>query len=75
MVFLGILFDTIQMTMSIPQAKLEELLQIIKSVINASTISRHRLQSLLGLMSFITACVRPVRIFMSALLNGLRGLS
>ena len=75
MVFLGILFDTIQMTMSIPQAKLEELLQIIKSVINASTISHCRLQSLLGLMSFVTACVRPGRIFISALLNGLRGLS
>ena len=74
MVFLGILFDTINMTMSIPQAKLDELLQIIKTVINASTISRRRLLSLLGLLSFVTACVRPGRIFMSALLNGLRGL-
>ena len=34
-----------------------------------------QLQSLLGLMSFVTACVRPARIFMSALLNSLRGLA
>ena len=40
----------------------------------ASTISHRRLQSLLGLMSFVTACIRPGRIFMSALLNGFCGL-
>ena len=74
-VFLGILFSAIHMTLSIPQAKLDELLQIIKTVTVASTISHRRLQSILGLMSFVTACVCPGRIFMSALLNGFCSLS
>ena len=48
-VFLGTLFDTIQMTMSIPQAKLEKRLQIIKSVINAS----NHFSSSLAVITFI----------------------
>ena len=74
MVFLGILFDTIAMTLSIPAAKVQELLDRIRQLLHRKQISYHDLQSLLGLMSFVTACVHPARIFMSALLNGLRGL-
>ena len=74
MIFLGILFDTISMSLLIPQEKLNELLDIIESVVSAKNMSRHRLQSLLGLMSFVTACIRPGHIFMSALLNGLCSL-
>ena len=74
MVFLGILFNTVTMTMSIPQEKLSELLQLIQHISHANHITRHSLQSLLGLMSYVTACVRPARIFMAALLNGLCGL-
>ena len=75
MVFLGILFDTISMTLSIPQEKLNKLLAIIELVISTTKILPRPLQSLLGLMSFMTACIRPGRIFMSALLNGLCSLS
>ena len=41
---------------------------------SAKNISRRHLQSLLGLMSLVTACIRHGRIFMSALLNGIRSL-
>ncbi len=74
MIFLGILFDTIAMTLSIPIAKIQELLDRIRQLLRHRQISYHELQSILGLMSFVTACVHPARIFMSALLNGLRGL-
>ena len=74
MVFLGTLFYTISMTFLIPQEKLNELLDIIESAVSAKKISRHRLKSLLGLMSFVTACICPGHIFISALLNGLRSL-
>ena len=74
MVFLGILFNTVTMTMSIPQEKLSELLQLIQHISHTNHITRPSLQSLLGLMSYVTACVRPARIFMAALLNGLCGL-
>ena len=39
-----------------------------------STFTRRQLQSLLGKLSFVTACIRPGRIFMSRLLNRLRSL-
>ena len=74
MIFLGILFDTVDMTLSIPSAKIQELLARIQQLICRRRIAHHDLQSLLGLMSFVTACVHPARIFMSSLLNGLRGL-
>ena len=74
MVFLGILFNTVAMTMSIPQQKLSELLQLILHISHANHITRHSQQSLLGLISYVTACVCLARIFMAALLNGLRGL-
>ena len=74
MTFLSILFNTVTMTHSIPDNKISDLLALIQQILQMSSISRHRLQSILGLMSFITACFRPNRIIMSALLNGLRGL-
>ena len=57
--------------MSIPAEKLSELLTKIRKVYHQYYISQHKLQSLLGLMAFVTSCVRPARIFMAALLNGL----
>ena len=60
--------------MSIPAEKLSELLTKILEVYRQHYISWHKLQSLLGLMAFVTSCVSPVRIFMAALLNGLRSL-
>ena len=60
--------------MSIPAEKLSELLTKIRKVYHQHYISWHKLQSLLGLMAFVTSCVRPACIFMAALLNGLRSL-
>ena len=74
MIFLGILFNTLAMTMSIQPEKLSELLTKIHKVYHQCYISWHKLQSFLGLMAFVTSCVRPAPIFISALLNGLRSL-
>ena len=74
MIFLGILFNTLTMTMSIPAEKLSELLTKIRKVYHQHYISLHKLQSLLSLMAFVTSCVHPALIFMAALLNGLHSL-
>ena len=74
MVLLGIPFNTVAMTMSIPQERPSELLQLILHISHADCITRHFLQSLVGLMSYVTACVCLARIFMAALLNSLCGL-
>lgn len=66
MVFLGIHLDTLAMTMSVTHERLQELLHHCSSAINLTAIPRCDLQSLLGVMSFVTACVRPARIFMSS---------
>ena len=73
-IFLSVLFNTLAMTMSIPAEKLSELLTKIRKVCHQHYISQHKLQSVLGLMAFVTSCVCPARIFMAALLNGLHSL-
>ena len=60
------------MTMSVTPQRLLDLLSRCRSLLTADVIPRHDLQSLLGVMSFVTACVRLARIFMSGLLNILR---
>ena len=75
MVFLGILFNSVDMTMSVTTDRLTELLSRCQSLLDSSVVCRRDLQSLLGVMAFVTACVRPARIFMSSLLNTLRAHS
>ena len=71
MVFLGVQLDTLAMSMSVTPERLQELHQRCSPSFSSTRISRHDLQSLLGVMSFVTACVRPARVFMSTLLNTL----
>ena len=72
MVFLGVHFNTIDMTMSVTPERLLDLPSRCSSLLTADVVSCRDLQSLLGVMSFVTACVRPACIFMSGLLNTLR---
>ena len=72
MVFLGVHFNTVDMTMSMTPERLLDLLSRCSLLLTADVVSHRDLQSLLGVMSFVTACVRPARIFMSGLLNTLR---
>ena len=72
MVFLGVLVDTTEMTISVTTDRLSELHSRSASLLSATHVSRHDLQSLLGVMSFVTSCVRPARVFMSSLLYTLR---
>ena len=46
-------------------------LSCCSALLSVDQVSRHVLQSLLGVMSFVTACLYPARIFMSTLLNTL----
>ena len=71
MVFLGVQFNTIDMTMSVTLERLLEVLSHSHSLLTADVILRCDLQSLIGVLSFVTACVCPAPIFMSGLLNTL----
>ena len=74
MLCLGIIFDTIAMTVSVPDFRMAELKDILNQWLTGSYFTKHILQSLLGKLSYVAACVKPGRIFMSRLLNILRDL-
>ena len=62
------------MPFEVPADRLSDLKMELLQWTQFSTFTRRQLQSLLGELSFVTACVRPGRIFMSRLLNRLRSL-
>ena len=72
MTFLGILFDSIQFTLSIDEARLSEIRDLLDCWLVRQRCSRNELQSLLGKLNFVAACVRPGRVFTMRLLALLR---
>ena len=72
MVFLGILFDTLSMTLHIPLDKIKEVLDILTEWQRKTSANRHQLQCLLGKLHHIAKCVRPARLFVSRMLDTLR---
>ena len=75
MVCLGIDVDSEEMSLSVPAFREQELLQELSLWSQSSRYTKKPLQSLLGKLSFVTACVKPGRIFMACLLNNLRSFS
>ena len=72
MTFVGILFNTLTLTLEITPERLQEILSLVDSWQSKRSASLKDLQSLLGKLNFISQCVRPGRIFVSRLLNWLR---
>ena len=71
--WLGVNIDAQAKTLSIPAAKLQEVLKQVRSIHSKAHITKRQLQSLLGHLLFVAKCVRPARVFVSRLLNTLRG--
>jgi hypothetical protein len=72
MIFLGKQFDSVNMSISIPADKLTEIRQIIEKLLLKKTITRKKLESIIGTLSHIADCIRSARLFISRLLNLLR---
>ena len=72
--FLGNIVDTIKMTIEVSEERREELLQLLHKCMWIERFKKKHLQSLIGKLSFVTNCVRARRIFISRLLDELRGL-
>ena len=75
MTFLGVEFDSIAMTMSVPPAKLTEVKAEIRLWLRRTTINKKELQSLLGKLFWVAKCVKYARVFMGRLLDQLRTMS
>lgn len=69
---LGILDGTVALTLEFPTTRLTDLQAELRTWQAAPFFTKEQLQSLLRKLSFVTACVKPGRIFMIRLLNSLR---
>ena len=74
MPYLGVTFDTVTMTMSIPAEKLEELRETLSLWSRKKRTSKKNLQKLLGKLVWVSRCVKHSRGFMARLLAQLREL-
>ena len=71
--WLGINIDAAAGTLSVPDDKLEQVIEYAERFISKRSISRRDLQSVLGRLLYIAKCIRPARLFVSRLLEKLRG--
>ena len=71
-VFLGILFNTLTMTLQITPERLTEIRELLEEWMEKRSMTLRELQSLLGKLNFAASTIRAGRIFVSRLLNSLK---
>ena len=71
MTCLGVCVNTLNMTLTVPDFRLEQLQDLLSSWLNNTHFSKRELQQLLGKLAFVTACVRPGCAFSCRLINAL----
>lgn len=72
---LGVLLNTKTMTMEVTEKRLLEIRSLLQSWLSYTSASVKQIQSLLGKLNFVAACVKPSRIFISRLLQWLRSIN
>ena len=75
MTYLGVQFDSIEMTMSVPPDKVTELKAEIGLWVRKTTITKRDLQSLLGKLFCVAKVIRHARPFLGRLLGQLRSMA
>jgi len=74
MEFLRVLVNTVDMTLSITPSRLEELRSLLRVWRSKKSATRREIQSLVGKLQFAARCVPAGRLFLSRVLELLRGL-
>ena len=72
MTWIGVLFDTESMQMSIPPSVLEETKQLVHTWLHKSSATRHELQQILGKLFHSGKCCAASRLFVGRMLETLR---
>ena len=72
MPYLGVMFDSVKQTMSVPPEKLSELREEIDKWKRKTTATKKTLQQLLGKLYWVSRCVRFSRPFIGRLLQQLK---
>ena len=75
MIYLGVRFNSVTMTMSVPPDKMAEVKEEIERWYRKSTAAKKPLQSLLGKLFWVSRVVQHSRTFMGRLLAQLREMS
>ena len=70
--FLGLYFDTVDLTITIPEVKLREVVDEAACWRDRTAASKQEVQSLAGKLNFISLCVSPGRKFLARILAALR---
>ena len=73
-VFLGVTFDSISLTLSVPQDRVHETIAALDEWLLAERLSRKEVQHIVGKLQFLAYCVRPGRLFINWILEFMRGL-
>ena len=74
-VFLGILFNTIEMTLHITEDRLAEIRALLKGWQSRKYCTLKELQSLIGKLNFAASTIRAGRVFLSRAINELKSFS
>ena len=72
MTLLGVQFDSVRLILSVTEERKKDTLVLLDAWLNKSHATKKEVQSLVGKLSFIAACVRPGRIFLSRIFAFLR---
>lgn len=72
--WLGFNIDTTRMTVSIPKSKLEETINECDKWCNRKRANRRMIQSILGKLIHISACINQGRKFVSRIIDALRAM-
>ena len=72
MIWLGILFNSVEMTMTIPSEKMAEIGTTLREWDGKTRATQREIQSLLGLLNFVASVSPPARIFTNRILETLR---
>lgn len=73
--WLGYLIDTINMTVKVPDAKLEEVIEECAKWTGKTRARKKHIQSLAGRLIYITNCITPARRFVARVLATLRAMA
>lgn len=73
-VFLGLILNTIAMTIGIPLEKRDNALNQIEVILRAKKVTMHSVQRLVGLLNFLSRAIVPGRTFNRRLYDRITGL-
>lgn len=72
--WLGVVIDSVEMSLSIPGTKLEEVKSSVSGALRCKSMSKTHLQSVIGRLLHVAKCIRPAWL-VSRLLEALRSMT